>query len=64
MAAQPQTKTPTQAPQAKKPAMIRAVYGRMVDMVTGAEYVTDEAREAKPSGWLDAQVEAKKLVLE
>ena len=47
-----------------KPALIRAVYGRMVDLHTNAEYLQEAAREEVPSGWLDSQVAAGKLVRE
>ncbi len=52
------------APKEPAPLRVRAVYGRMLDLYTGREYITTEAREAIRSDWLTAQLEAKKLVLE
>lgn len=42
---------------------IRAVYGRMVDPHTGAEYSQAPCKLFERTGWVDSQLDAKKMVL-
>ena len=42
---------------------IRAVYGRMVDPLTGLEYTGVPSELYKRTSWVDSQLEAKKLEL-
>ena len=45
------------------PKLIRAVYGRMVDPLTGMEYTGVPSELLKDSSWITSQLEAKKLEL-
>lgn len=68
------TITPLENEDAKKPEKvekvkpqknrnIRAIYGRMVDPLTGEVYDTQPIDYARPSGWADCQIAAGKLEL-
>ena len=70
MATTPDPKTDPKAaapktPEAKTPKVeyIRAVYGRMVDPLTGLEYTGIPSELYKRTSWVDSQLEAKKLEL-
>ena len=54
----PEAKTPE-----AKAEYIRAVYGRMVDPLTALEYTGVPSELYKRTGWVDSQLEAKKLEL-
>jgi hypothetical protein len=43
--------------------MVRAVYGDMHDVTTGLSYGMAPCELLKPSGWVDMQIEAGKMVV-
>lgn len=60
------TKTDTKPdikPEADKATMIEAVYGRMVDPLTGLVYDFAPTELLKNSGWVQSQLDAGKLRL-
>lgn len=67
MATNPDPKADPKAAAPKTPEAkaqyIRAVYGRMVDPLTGTEYSQAPCKLFERTGWVDAQLDAKKLVL-
>ena len=67
MATNPDPKTDPKAAAPKPPEAkvqhIRAVYGRMVDPLTGLEYTGIPSELYKRTSWVDSQLEAKKLEL-
>ena len=70
MATTPDPKTDPKAAAPKAPEVkvpkaeyIRAVYGRMVDPLTGLEYTGVPSELYKRTSWVDSQLEAKKLEL-
>ena len=46
-----------------KPIYIRAVHGRMVDPHTALEYSQTPSELLKRTGWVDSQLQAKKMEL-
>lgn len=67
MATNPDPKTAPKSAAPKTPEAkvehIRAVYGRMVDPLTGLEYTGIPSELYKRTSWVDSQLEAKKLEL-
>ena len=54
---------PKPAAKAEKVQHIRAVHGRMVDPLTALEYTTIPSELYKRTGWVESQLQAKKLEL-
>ena len=72
MATEPKTVEPevSQTPEPKitskaapKPVYIKTVYGRMVDPHTALEYTQTPSEIFKRTGWVDSQLQAKKMEL-
>ena len=63
MATAPNKSDPKPADPKPAQKLIRAVYGRMVDPLTGMEYTGVPSELLKDSSWVTSQLEAKKLEL-
>ena len=56
----PEVKVTKPAP---KPVYIKTVYGRMVDPHTALEYTQTPSELFKRTGWVESQLQAKKMEL-
>lgn len=63
-AAKIEVETPVEAPAIEKNdadvLTVRAVYGDMVDLYTGTR-ITQQPTLVRKNGWIDSQIEARKL---
>lgn len=62
VAAQPKTEVAVQTKAPTKKIIVRPVYGRMVHQVTAQEMIGD-TEVPEIDGWLQAQIDAGKVVL-